>query len=143
MAPPTNQLLTPTKAVGVFKQAGKLNAEHKGKGPPSDSDDEETRQRNTGGQKQFPPKVTTVNMVYVMHIPTGERKRALRDAYAIEPVAPKFSQWAACPISFDRKDHPASIRHEGSSALVLDPIIDGLHLMKVLMDAGSSLNLLY
>ena len=27
----------------VFKQAGKLNAEHKGKGPPSDSDDEETR----------------------------------------------------------------------------------------------------
>ena len=46
-------------------------------------------------------------------------------------------------ITFDRKDHPASIRHEGSAALVLDPIIDGFHLTKVLMDGGSSLNLLY
>src|SRR3989337_1392630 len=40
----------------VFKQAGKLNAEHKGKGPPSDDDDQEPRQPNTGGQKQFPPE---------------------------------------------------------------------------------------
>ena len=37
----------------------------------------------------------------------------------------------------------ASIRHEGSATLVLDPIINGLHLAKVLMDGGSSLNLLY
>ena len=34
----------------VFKQAGKLNAEHKGMGPPSDNEGEETRQSNTGGQ---------------------------------------------------------------------------------------------
>ena len=66
-------------------------------------------------------------MVYVAHTPTGERRRALRDAYAIEPVPQKFSH----------------IRPEGSAALVLDPIIDGFHLMKVLMDGGSSLNLLY
>ena len=82
-------------------------------------------------------------MVYVTHIPTRKHKRALRDAYGIEPVAPKFSQWAACPITFDRKDHPVSIRHAGSAALVLGPIIDGFHLTKVLMDGGSSLNLLY
>ena len=30
-----------------------------------------------------------------------------------------------------------------SAALVLDPIIDGFHLTRVLMDGGSSLNLLY
>ena len=36
-----------------------------------------------------------------------------------------------------------SIRHGGSAALVLDPIIDGFHLTRVLMDGGSSLNLLY
>ena len=82
-------------------------------------------------------------MVYVTHTLIGEQKRALWDAYAIEPVAPKLNQWAACPITFDHKDHPASIRHEGSAALVLDPIIDGFHLTKVLMDGGSSLNLLY
>jgi hypothetical protein len=91
----------------VFKQAGKLNAKHKGKGPPSDSDDEETRQPNTGGQKQFPPEVKTVNMVYVTHIPTEERKRALQDANAIELGTPKLSQWVACPITFDRKGPPS------------------------------------
>ena len=84
-----------------------------------------------------------VNMIYVTHIPKRERKRALRDVYAIEPVAPKFNPWSACPITFDRRDHPTSIRHGGSAALVLDPIIDGFHLTRVLMDGGSSLNLLY
>ena len=48
-----------------------------------------------------------------------------------------------CPITFDRKDHPANIRQGDSAALVLDPIIDGFHLTRVLMDGGSSLNLLY
>ena len=38
----------------VFKQAGKLNAKHKGKRSPGDSDDEEAHQPNNGGQKQFP-----------------------------------------------------------------------------------------
>ena len=84
-----------------------------------------------------------VNMIYATHIPKRECKRALRDVYAIEPVAQKFNPWSACPITFDRRDHPTSIRHGGSAALVLDPIIDGFHLMRVLMDGGSSLNLLY
>ena len=37
----------------VFKQACKLNAEHKGRRPPSDKDDGAARQPNTRGQKQF------------------------------------------------------------------------------------------
>jgi hypothetical protein len=82
-------------------------------------------------------------MIYATHIPKKERKRALRDVYAIEPVAPKYNPWSAHPITFDRRDHPTSIRHGGSAALVLDPIIDGYHLTKVLMDGGSSLNLIY
>ena len=67
----------------------------------------------------------------------------LRDVYAIEPVAPKFNPWSSCPITFDHRDHPTNIRHGGSAALVLDPIIDGFHLTQVLMDGSSSLNLLY
>ena len=61
----------------------------------------------------------------------------------MEPVAPKFNPWSSCTITFDRRDHPTSIRHGGSAALVLDPIIDRFHLTQVLMDDGSSLNLLY
>ena len=82
-------------------------------------------------------------MIYATHIPKRERKHALRDVYAMEPVAPKFNPWSSCPITFDRRDHPTSIRHGSSAALVLDPIIDGFHLTRVLMDGGSSLNLLY
>ena len=96
-----------------------------------------------GGQKKFPPEIKTVNMIYVTHIPKRERKHALQDVYAVEPVAPKFNPWSACPITFDRRAHKTSIRHGGSAALVLDPIIDGFHLTRVLMDGGSSLNLLY
>src|SRR3954466_11507512 len=82
-------------------------------------------------------------MIYVTHIPKRERKRALRDVYVVELVAPKFNPWSTCPITFNHRDHPTSIRHEGSAALVLDLIIDGYHLTRVLMDGVSSLNLIY
>ena len=104
-----------------------MNAENKAKGLDS-KDDEEPRRPNTEGQKKFPPQVKTVNMIYTTHIPKREWKRALRDNYAMEPVAPKFNPWSSCLITFVRRDHPTSIHHGGSAALVLDPIIDGFHL---------------
>ena len=70
----------------MFKQAGKLIAENNDKGLHND-DEEETRPPNSRGQKGFPPQVRTVNMIYATHIPKRERKRALRDVYAMEPVA--------------------------------------------------------
>ena len=84
----------------VFKQAGKLNAENEDKGLHSD-DDEEPRLPNNSGQKGFPPQVWTVNMIYATHVPKRERKRALRDVYAVEPVAPKFNPWSSFLITFD------------------------------------------
>ena len=80
-----------------------------------------------------------MNMIHA----TRRNKRALRDVCAVEPATPKSNLWSACPITFDRRDHPTSIRHRGSAALVLDAIIDGYHLTQVLMDGGSSLNLIY
>ena len=91
-----------------------MNTENKEKGLHSD-DEEGSRRPNTGGQKGFPPQLKTVNMIYATHIPRRERKRALRDVYAMEPVAPKFNPWSACQITFDRRDHPTSIRHGGSA----------------------------
>ena len=99
--------------------------------------------RTLGDKKKFPLEVKTVNMIYATHIPKRMRKHALQDVYAVEAVAPKFNPWAACPITFDHRDYPTSIRHGGSAALVLGPIIDGYHLTRVLMDGGTSLNLTY
>ena len=55
---------------------------------------------------------------------------------------PQVQPLVARPITFDHRDHLTSIRHGGLAALVLDPIIDGYHLTEVLMDGGSSLNLI-
>ena len=115
----------------VFKQAGKLNAKHKGRETPSE-DEDEPRQPNTGGNKKFPPEVKTVNMI---HVTKRRSKHALRDVCVVELVTPKFNPWSAYPITFDRRDHPTSIRHGGSAALVLDPIIDGYHLTESLWTA--------
>ncbi|XP_073358026.1 uncharacterized protein [Aegilops tauschii subsp. strangulata] len=79
----------------------------------------------------------------MIHVTKRRSKHALRDTRAVELVTPKFNPWLACPITFDRRDHLTSIRHEGLAALMLDPIINGYHLTRVLMDGGSSLNLIY
>ena len=89
----------------MIKQAGKLTVEDSGKSPRSEDNDKPHR-LNSGGQKPFPSKVKTVNMIYATRIPKKERKRALHDIYFIELVAPKFNPLSACPIMFDRKDHP-------------------------------------
>ncbi|XP_044318555.1 uncharacterized protein [Triticum aestivum] len=46
-------------------------------------------------------------------------------------------------ITFHHLDYSRSIRNAGWTALILDPIIDGLQFTQVLMDGGSDLNLLY
>ena len=66
--------------------------------------------------------------------------RTLRDADLTELVVP---QYKLGPVTFNRTDRPVNANQGNPAALVLDPIIDGFHLTRVLMDGGSSLNLLY
>jgi hypothetical protein len=46
-------------------------------------------------------------------------------------------------INFDCDDHPDYIPNPGIYPLVIDPIIANTCLTKVLMDGGSSLNIIY
>ena len=73
-------------------------------------------------------------MINATHIPKLEQTCTLRDVNLTEPVAPQYNRW---PITFDRKDRPANTKQGNPAALVLDPIIDGFHLTRVLMDGGS------
>ena len=82
-------------------------------------------------------------MIQATHTSMRRHECALRDAYDLEPIVPTPNYWMACPITFDHTDCLTSIRRGGSAALVLDPIIDGYHLTHILMDGGSSLNLIY
>ena len=59
------------------------------------------------------------------------------------PQAGKSGDPRSQNANIDHRDYSASIRRAGWVALVLDPIIDGYHFTRVLMDGGSSLNLIY
>jgi hypothetical protein len=56
---------------------------------------------------------------------------------------PVYLDWSDKPITFDQDDHPDYVPNPGRYPLVVDPIIGNIRLSKVLMDGGSSLNIIY
>jgi len=58
-------------------------------------------------------------------------------------AVPQYLNWSSTPITFDRDDHPDRVVAPGVYPLVVDPIIVNTRLSKVLMDGGSSLNIIY
>jgi len=58
-------------------------------------------------------------------------------------AVPQYLSWSSTPITFDREDHPDNVVAPGIYPLVVDPIIVNTRLSKVLMDGGSSLNIIY
>ena len=61
----------------------------------------------------------------------------------VAPVTLSYLKWSQTAITFDQSDHPAHIATPGRQALVVDPVVEGTRLTRVLMDGGSGLNILY
>jgi hypothetical protein len=61
----------------------------------------------------------------------------------VQPATPHFLDWSKVAITFDHDDHPDYVPNPGVYPLVVDPIIANTRLTKVLMDGGSSLNIIY
>ena len=64
------------------------------------------------------------------------RPREVCQVAAINP-------WNDTTITFNADDEPRPHAVRAPAALVLNPIMDGFRLTKVLMDGGSGLNLIY
>ena len=59
------------------------------------------------------------------------------------PVADaKYLNWSEHPIAFSRADQWSDIPYLGRFPLILDPIIKDVRFQKVLIDGGSTLNIL-
>ena len=56
---------------------------------------------------------------------------------------PTLLRWSKSTITFDWTDHPESFPWPRRYPLVVDPIIGTKRLIKVLMDGGSGLNIMY
>jgi hypothetical protein len=61
----------------------------------------------------------------------------------VKVAAPFYLDWSDKPITFDQGDHPDRVPSPGKYPLVVDPVIGNVRLTKVLMDRGSSLNIIY
>ena len=61
----------------------------------------------------------------------------------VAPATPRYLKWSKTPITFDQSDHPPHVATPGRQALMVDPVVGGTRLTKVLMDGGSGLNILY
>ena len=60
-----------------------------------------------------------------------------------QPAPEEHRHWLLQPITFDHRDYSRGARNASWTALVLNPVINGLQFTRVLMDGGSDLNLLY
>jgi hypothetical protein len=73
----------------------------------------------------------------------SQRKREQHEVLAAEKAPPSFLDWSEDAITFSREDHPNRMPNSGQYPLVVDPVIGNTRFSKVLMDEGSSLNILY
>jgi len=92
------------------------------------------------------PAVHDCYMIYggpSTQLTARQRKRECREVFAARMAVPQYLNWSNTPITFDRDDHPDKVVTPGVYPLVVDPIIVNTRLSKVLMDGGSSLNIIY
>jgi hypothetical protein len=117
------------------------------KAGPSTKDGKDQGNNNKGGNKEEEfPEVHNCFMIYggqVANTSARRRKQERREVCLVKIATPVYLDWSDKPITFDQDDHPDYIPNPGRYPLVVDPIIGNTRLSKVLMDGGSSLNIIY
>jgi hypothetical protein len=62
---------------------------------------------------------------------------------AVSPTTTKYLKWSEVPITFDRSDHPNFVPKPGRYPLIISPIVKDVKPNRVLVNGGSSLNILF
>jgi hypothetical protein len=92
------------------------------------------------------PAVENVFLIFggpTVDMSNSQRKRERHEVLTVEKASPSFLDWLEDAITFTCEDHPNRITNPGQYPLVVDPVIRNARFSKVLMDGGSSLNILY
>ena len=107
------------------------------------------QQSGQGGQQQSGyqsnPKQLNSGQYHVFTTSLCKRDQKLHKTAvnAVEPGVPRYLRWSEQPNVWSREDHPPRVDNPGQLALVGAPQVDGYKFTKVLMDGGSSINILY
>jgi len=92
------------------------------------------------------PAVQDCYMIYggpSTQLTSRQHKRERHEVFVARMAVPQYLNWSSTPITFDCDDHPDKVVAPGVYSLVINPIIVNTRLSKVLMDRGSSLNIIY
>jgi hypothetical protein len=92
------------------------------------------------------PAVENVFFIFggpTVDMSSRQRRRERHEVLAAEKAPPSFLDWSEDAITFSHEDHPNRIPNPGQYPLVVNPVIRNVRFSKVLMDGGSSLNILY
>jgi hypothetical protein len=102
---------------------------------------------NKGGDEEEGfPEVHNCFMIYdgqVANASARHHNQERQEVCSVRVAVPVYLDWSDKPITFDQGDHPDFVPSPGRYLLVVDPIIGNVRLSKVLMDGGSSLNIIY
>jgi hypothetical protein len=107
--------------------------------------DQDNNKKGGDKEEEF-PEVHNCFMIYdgqVANASAWHRKQERWEVCSVKVVAPVYLDWSDKPITFDQGDHPDCVPSPGRYPLVVDPVIGNARLTKVLMDGGSSLNIIY
>jgi hypothetical protein len=113
--------------------------------PAEDGKDQGNNEKGGNMEEEF-PEVHNCFMIYgeqVANASARYRKQERREVCSVKVATPAYLDWSDKPITFDQDDHPDYVPNPGRYPLVVDPIIGNVRLSKVLMDGGSSLNIIY
>jgi hypothetical protein len=108
--------------------------------------DNEAKKDGGDGDAGSFPAVENVFLIFggpTVDMSSRQRKRERHEVLTAKKAPPSFLDWSEDAITFSREDHPNHIPNPGQYPLVVDPVIGNARFSKVLMDGGSSLNILY
>jgi hypothetical protein len=115
-------------------------------GPPAEGGKGHDNDKKEGNKAEEFPEVHDCFMIYggkVANASARHRKQEHREVCSVKVAAPVYLDWSDKPITFDQGDHPDRVPSLRKYPLVVDPVIGNVRLTKVLMDGGSSLNIIY
>jgi hypothetical protein len=114
-------------------------------GPPTEGGKAHDNDKEGHKAEEF-PEVHDCFMIYggqVANALARHRKQERQEVCSVKVAAPVYLDWSDKPITFDQGDHPDRVPSPRKYPLVVDPVIGNVRLTKVLMDGGSSLNIIY
>jgi hypothetical protein len=115
-------------------------------GPPAEGGKGQDNDKKEGDKASEFLEVHGCFMIYggqVANASARHRKQERQEVCSVKVATLVYLDWSDKPITFDQGDHLDCVSSLGKYPLVVDPIIGNVRLTKVLMDGGSSLNIIY